>query len=153
MQQHIEHDKRFPRGALCGAAALVGLALVAAAFARISGIGTTHAPLAIAIESRDLRFEDRNDGAVAVYDVASARIVDTISPGTNGFLRGVLRGLARDRKLQHIGTEPPFRLTRWDDGRLSIEDIATHQRIELGSFGPTNAAAFARLLRDRSASQ
>ena len=153
MEQRKQHDNRFPRGALYGAAALVGLALVAATFARISGIGTTHAPVAVAIESRDLRFEDRSDGAVAVYDVASGRIVDTISPGTNGFLRGVLRGLARDRKLQHIGTEPPFRLTRWDDGRLSIEDVATHQRIELVSFGPTNAAAFARLLRDRSASQ
>ena len=89
---------------------------------------------------------------MAVYDVASGRVVDAISPGTNGFLRGVLRGLARERKLQSIGTEPPFRLTRWDDGRLSLEDPATRQRIELASFGPTNAAAFARLLRDRSAS-
>ncbi len=145
--------QQFPRGALYGAAALVGLALAATAFARLSGIGTTHAPVAVAVESRDLRFEDRSDGAVAVYDVASGREVEAISPGTNGFLRGVLRGLARDRKLQHIGTEPPFRLTRWDDGRLSIEDMGTHQRIELASFGPTNAAAFARLLRDRSASQ
>jgi putative photosynthetic complex assembly protein len=145
--------QQFPRGALYGAAALVGLALVTTTVARLSGIGTTHAPVAAAVESRDLRFEDRRDGTVAVYDVASGRVIDEISSGTNGFLRGVLRGLARDRKLQHIGTEPPFRLTRWDDGRLSIEDMATQHRIELVSFGPTNAAAFARLLRDRSASQ
>jgi putative photosynthetic complex assembly protein len=150
MQAHAEH---FPRGALYGAGALVGLALIATAFARVSGIGTTHVPAAVAVESRDLRFEDRRDGGVAVLDLASGREVQTISPGTNGFLRGVLRGLARDRKLQHIGTEPPFRLTRWDDGRLTIEDVATGRRIELAPFGPTNTAAFSRLLRDRSASQ
>jgi putative photosynthetic complex assembly protein len=143
----------FPRGALLGAAALVGLALVATGFARLSGIGTTHPPEAGPITSRDLRFEDRADGAVAVYDAENDKVVDVLAPGTNGFVRGVLRGLARDRKLQKIGTEPPFRLTRWDDGRLSIEDSVTHQRIELGSFGPTNAAAFARLLYDRSASR
>ena len=76
-----------------------------------------------------------------------------LPPGTNGFIRGVLRGLARDRKLQRIGTEPPFRLTRWVDGRLSLDDPATGRRIELGAFGPTNAAAFAGLLYDRSASR
>jgi putative photosynthetic complex assembly protein len=145
--------ERFPRGALLGAAALVGVALVFTGLARVSGIGTTHAPEAAPITSRDLRFEDRIDGAVAVYDADNGNVVEVLSPGTNGFLRGVLRGLARDRKLQKIGTELPFRLTRWVDGRLSIDDLATHQRIELGSFGPTNAAAFARLLYDRSASR
>jgi putative photosynthetic complex assembly protein len=143
----------FPRGALFGAAALVGLALACTGFARVSGIGTTHAPEAAAIASRDLRFEDRADGAVAVYDVGSDRVLDVLAPGTNGFVRGVLRGLARDRRREDIGSDPPFRLTRWDDGRLSIEDTATHQRIELVSFGPTNVAAFARLLHDRRASQ
>jgi hypothetical protein len=36
---------------------------------------------------------------------------------------------------------------------LSIEDVATHVRIELIAFGPTNVAAFARFLHDRSASR
>jgi putative photosynthetic complex assembly protein len=143
----------FPRGALLGAAALIGLALVSAGTGRVTGIGVTHTPQAPVVASRDLRFEDRTDGAVAVYDAESGRVVDIVAPGSNGFLRGVLRGLARDRKRQDIGTEPPFRLTRWTDSRLSIEDTATHQRIELASFGPTNAAAFAHLLYDRSASQ
>ena len=147
------HDRSFPRGVLLGASLLVGFSLVSTGFARLSGIGTTHPPQAVAFISRDLRFEDRSDGAVAVHEANDDRIVDVLPPGTNGFVRGVLRGLARDRKRQDIGVEPPFRLTRWADGRLSIEDMATHQRIELGSFGPTNAAAFARLLHDRSASR
>jgi putative photosynthetic complex assembly protein len=149
----LKRPRPFPRGALLGAAALVGLALVSAATGRVTGIGVTGAPTAAPVSSRDLRFEDRGDGAVAVYDADTGTVVDVLPPGSNGFLRGVLRGLARDRKRQEIGAEPPFRLTRWADGRLSIEDTATQQRIELASFGPTNATAFARLLDDRSASQ
>jgi putative photosynthetic complex assembly protein len=100
-----------------------------------------------------LQFEDRADGAVVVYDARSEQIAAVLAPETNGFVRGVMRGLARERRREDIGSGPPFMLTRWSDGRLSIEDEATHQRIELVAFGPTNFAAFARLLDNRSASR
>jgi putative photosynthetic complex assembly protein len=64
-----------------------------------------------------------------------------------------MRGFARWRRREEVGLEPPFLLTRWSDGRLSIEDVATHERIELVAFGQTNFAAFAHLLNDRSASR
>jgi len=72
--------------------------------------------------------------------------VDVVAPGTNGFLRGTLRGLARERKRQGIGPEAPFRLTAHDDGRLTLADPATGRRVDLESFGPTNAAVFSQLL-------
>ncbi|MFZ0425754.1 MAG: photosynthetic complex assembly protein PuhC [Xanthobacteraceae bacterium] len=146
-------DRRFPRGALFGAGALVGLSLLATGFARVTGIGTSQAPTANVVQSRELRFEDRSDGGVAVYEAETGRMVDVLAPGTNGFVRGVLRGLARERRSEKVGSAPPFVLTRWSDGRLSIEDAATHERIELIAFGQTNFAAFARLLNDRSASR
>ena len=74
-------DRRFPRGALFGAAVLSALSLLATGFARFSGIGTTYAPDATAVQSRELRFEDRADGAVAVYEADSDRIVDVLAPG------------------------------------------------------------------------
>jgi putative photosynthetic complex assembly protein len=146
-------DGRFPRGALYGAGLLVGLSLLATGFARMSGIGTTGAPDANVVQSRELRFEDRPDGGVAVYEADTGRTVDVLPPGTNGFVRGVMRGFARWRRREDVGSQPPFLLTRWSDGRLSIEDVATHERIELVAFGSTNFAAFARLLNDRSASR
>jgi putative photosynthetic complex assembly protein len=137
----------FPRGALLGAATLVGFALMAATAARVGGIGSpTLIPTATPTLSRELRFEDRPDGAVAIHDVREGRVVDVLPPGSNGFVRGVLRGLARERKRQEIGQQPPFRLTLWDDGRLSLQDQTTGRQIELQAFGPTNLAAFARLL-------
>lgn len=136
----------FPRGALLGAAALVGFALLAAAAARVGGLGTSSIPVAEAVQSRELRFEDRSDGAVAVYDGREDRMVALLPPGTNGFVRGVMRGLARERRQREVDARPPFRLTRWSDGRVSLEDTGTGRRIELEAFGPTNLGAFARLL-------
>lgn len=140
-------NQPFPRSALIGAATLVGVALLTAATARIGGIGVTRMPESVPVASRDLRFQDRLDGAVAVLDArAGDREVHVLAPGTNGFVRGVLRGLVRERKRRDIGAEAPFRLIRWADGRLSLDDPVTQRRIELGSFGPTNAEAFAQLM-------
>ena len=138
--------RSFPRGPLIGAAVLVGLAMLSASLARLSGIGATHIPIATPMTSRDLRFEDRPDGAVTIYAARTATVVDVLPPGSNGFVRGVLRGLARSRKREHLGAEIPVRLTRWSDGRLSVEDPSTGEAITLDAFGMTNAGAFARLL-------
>lgn len=138
-------DNRFPKGALVGAAGLVLLSLVAASLGRLAGVGTVSLPDVPAVESRDLRFEDQPDGGIAVYDAELGRLVYDVEPGTNGFIRGVLRGLARGRKLDGLTVEPPFRMTHWADGRLSIEDPLTRRWIDLGAFGPTNADSFARI--------
>jgi putative photosynthetic complex assembly protein len=98
------------------------------------------------VESRALRFEDRQDGSILVYDAESKEPFEVIAPQTNGFLRGTLRGLARGRKLSGIGSHPPFELTRWADGRLSLRDPTTARDISLEPFGPTNIAVFKRLL-------
>jgi putative photosynthetic complex assembly protein len=135
-----------PRPALIGAASLVVAALLLVAIARIGGYGPIKAPPSAVVYASDLRFEDRGDGAVLVYAAGDGRLVDTLPPGSNGFVRGVLRGLVRDRRAGHIGSAPPFRLTHWADGRLSLDDPSTGRHVDLEVFGPTNAGAFAEIL-------
>ncbi|MFO1323602.1 MAG: photosynthetic complex assembly protein PuhC [Burkholderiales bacterium] len=144
MSEHAE--MAFPRAPLVGAAALVLAALLAVALVRLTGIGVSHDPDAAAVSVREFRFADRADGGVAILDGAADRVVDTVAPGTNGFLRSTLRGLARERKRQGAGADTPFRLVGRADGRLTLEDPATQRRVDLESFGPTNAAVFARLM-------
>lgn len=139
-------DQPFPRPALISAALLVGFTMLAVGAVRLTGIGGTETAPSVALESRDLRFEDRSDGGVAVYDSARQSEIAVLPPGTNNFIRGALRGLVRERKRQDIGPQPAFRLTRWADGRLTIEDPATARIIDLRAFGSTNAQAFAVLL-------
>lgn len=143
---HTHMENGIPRGLLLGAAALLAVSLLLATSARLSGVGVTRMPEASAVTTRELRFGDRADGAVVISDFRSGSMVEVLPPGTNGFARGVMRGMARERHSREIGSEPPFRLTRWSDGRLSLDDPATGRRIELDAFGPTNTAVFAHLM-------
>jgi len=139
-------DRTLPKAALVGAGALVVLSLAMVGMARITGYQPAKPPESAVVAVCDLRFADRPDGAVLVYTARDDRLVDTLEPGTNGFVRGVLRGLVRDRRADHVGQAPPFRLTRWADGRLSLDDSSTGRHVDLEVFGPTNAGAFARIL-------
>ena len=139
-------DNKLPRGLLIGAGALVVASLLLVSIARLSGYTPARPPPSAVVDSYDLRFVDRTDGAVLVYATPGNTLVDTLAPGTNGFVRGVLRGLVRERNADHIGHAPPFRLTRWADGRLSLDDPSTGRHVDLEVFGPTNAGAFADIL-------
>jgi len=140
-------DKPFPRGALVGAACLIGLSLLVTASVQLAGIETSQVPEASRVDQRLVRFADRADGAVIVRDAETGSMIEVLEPGTNGFVRAVLRGFARQRRAQGIGSAPAFALVLWDDGRLSLNDPATGRSAQLNAFGPTNLAAFSELLR------
>ena len=139
-------EQPLPRKALLGAAALVCFALLATLGSRLTDVGTTSLPAAEAARTRDLVFADQADGSVVISLASSSAAIQVLEPGSGGFVRGVLRGLGRDRKLRGIGPDQPFRLTQWSDGRLSLSDPATGVNIDLGPFGPDNIGAFASLL-------
>jgi putative photosynthetic complex assembly protein len=145
------HEPVVPRGGIFAAAALILFALAAVTTVRLTGVGGAHMTLPAAVESRDLRFEDGEKGAVLVFDANDLQLVDTLAPGSNGFIRVVMRGLARERRLGDIGAEPPFRLTRYVGGQITLTDTSTGKQIDLGAFGSTNTEAFARLMNLRSA--
>lgn len=139
----------FPRGALVAAAAMVTLAMTAAVLGRVEGA----APLSggeETVATRDLRFRDQADGGVAVLDL-QGRLVAVMAPGTNGFLRATLRGLARERRAEDLGAETPFRLIAWAEGGITLQDLSTGRQVHLQAFGSTNAEVFARLLTERGA--
>jgi putative photosynthetic complex assembly protein len=143
MEQSVTHQS-FPRGALLGAALLVGFSLCAATAARLMHVNATPLPAAQAVRVLHLTFRDRSDGGVEILDAARGNTqITELLPGTNGFVRGVLRGLARERRRESIGALPPFSLTRWSDGRMTLDDPQTGQHVNLEVFGPANARPFA----------
>jgi len=148
MSQAI-HEPVVPKSGIIAAAALVLFSLATVTTARLTGTGGVHMTLPAAVESREFQFEDGQNGAVLVYDAGNRQLVDTLAPGSNGFIRVVLRGLARERKLGDIGQQPPFRLTRFVNGQITLTDTSTGKQIDLDAFGSANTEAFARLLRLR----
>lgn len=139
-------DQPFPRGALVGAATMVGLALSLATFVRLSGADISSMPPSTPVAVRSLRFVDRADGGVAVYDSKTSSVIEVLPPGSNGFVRATMRNFARERRSNGLGAEIPFRLSATADGRLVLEDLATGRRIDLEAFGSTNAGVFAHFL-------
>ncbi|MCM0043447.1 MAG: photosynthetic complex assembly protein PuhC [Burkholderiaceae bacterium] len=128
-------------------AILMGVAVGTVALERLShrppgAAVRTEAPLQL----RVLRFDDLPDGAVAVVDTGSGQPLARFE-GEQGFLRGTLRAMARERRAHGVGADRPFELIAHADGRLTLHDPATGMRIALESFGSTNAGVFARLLR------
>lgn len=136
--------ERIPRWLVLSIAVLLVLVLGGVGAMRLSGYSPTVQPQAT-LATRALAFADTPDGAVRVSDAASGELLAELR-GEQGFLRGVLRGLARERRAHSVGQAPPYQLTLHADGRLLITDPETGQRIDLASFGPDNAAVFARWL-------
>jgi putative photosynthetic complex assembly protein len=151
-----DHKILIPRWFLAACAVMIVFSIAIAAIARWTGYGRveTLPPGVTQVDSRALRFEDSADGAVIVRDAVSKTVVDTLNPGTFGFVRAAMRGLAQARKLHEIGQEPPFLLVRWSDHRVTIDDPTTGRRIDLNAFGRANAEAFERLFdKNREASK
>ncbi|MEO3471049.1 photosynthetic complex assembly protein PuhC [Roseomonas sp. CAU 1739] len=141
-------DRGFPSAPLFGVAALLAVTI---GIALIGGARTPEA--ASALRQRQLVFEDRADGAVTVRDATDETAFAVLDPGTNGFIRAALRGMARERLREAHGPEIPFRLVAWDDGRLTLDDPATGRRIDIKAFGHTQAEAFIRLLTEERATR
>jgi putative photosynthetic complex assembly protein len=142
MSESVDRPQ-IPRGVLLGAGAMIVVSLLLAFATRVSGIGVTRLASVDAVATRMLRFEDRADGAVAVWDAQRNDVIEVLAPGTNGFVRGVMRGLARDRKLLGVGHDAAFKLIRWADGRMSLADPTTGRTIALEAFGSDNSKVFA----------
>lgn len=151
-----EIDKeKFPTIALYAAAVIIVISICAAAVGRynINKSGVETAPLQEPVASFvDLQFFDEADGSVLVTNATTKAQVLKLKPGEDAFIRAVLRGFVRDRNARKISRDIPFRLYRLVDTRLVFEDTSTKKRINIRGFGPTQQAAFARLLPSEASS-
>ena len=123
-------------GFLCSVLLVVG-------FLRGQGMMTPQDDAAVSWQLT-LRFEDRPNGNIAVLDAHNQMEIARYQ-GEQGFVRGTLRTLSRERMRRGIGSGPAFELKAHTDGRLTLFDPATNVRIDLESFGPTNMSSFAQL--------
>ena len=138
----ISPPKPLVRAALAMALFAFALAIAASQF----GIGKSADIYTDPVAQRSLIFHDAPDGGILIHDARDGSLALALPSGTNGFIRGSLRALARTRHQAGLSSMAPFVLTAWGDGRLSLEDPQTGERIAISSFGPTQVKSFVALL-------
>lgn len=147
-------NERFPPWVLGAAGGIVGITLLVVFGVRLGVLparptapelrSENHVNI---LKSAEFVFADRADGALVANDAKTGKPALILEPGSNsGFIRGVMRGLMRERQLREVSRYGAVTVTEWADGALTLKDNETGRIIELGSFGPTNRAAFAQLL-------
>jgi putative photosynthetic complex assembly protein len=138
----------FPKVIVVGGAIMIVLAILAAALSNFTNVGVSRTAIPSSIvERRDILVTDRADGAVIISDASDTTAnPDVLMPGSNGFVRVAVSGLAFTRQTHGIGKEPPFQLLRAADDRLWLYDPSTGGRVDLNAFGPQNRQVFAKLL-------
>jgi putative photosynthetic complex assembly protein len=146
--------EQFPQWVLTAAGGVVGITLLVVFGVRLGVLpARPTAPELRAenhvgvVKSGDFAFADRADGALVATDANTGKVALILEPGSNsGFIRGVMRGLMRERQLHEVSRYGAVTITQWADGALTLKDPSTGRVLELGSFGHTNRAAFAQLL-------
>ena len=158
MSAAVHHDSTVPRGALIGAAAVLLFTMAMAGATRLGLIPHSADPIAsrsaqnvAPAQSRELRFADRADGAVVVTDASTGETVKVIEFGQGGFLRATMRRMAKARAAAGIGASPPFKLTLWENGALSLSDPQTRRTAEIHGFGADHSKVFADMLKQPAA--
>ena len=134
----------FPHWVLYCAAGIMAFSLISVGLIRITGNGPDQRAASATLQ-RSLVFQDQKDGGVQVKDGVTGETL-TVLHGEQGFVRGSLRALTRERYSRGIGSELPFEVIARVDGRVTLLDPSTGKRVDLESFGPTNVAEFARFL-------
>ena len=122
---------------------LLLLVLLAVGWARWQGVSVRFED-APPLWQRELRFVDAPNGDVLAMDTGNGATVARFA-GEQGFVRGTLRALARERSRRGLGAEAPLQLVAQSDGRLTLRDPSTGERIGLEAFGSSNLAVFAAL--------
>jgi len=143
-----------PKGAVIAAVSVVVFSLLATA---ATAYARHHAPTAPAgpapppARMVELSFADMPDGSVSIRNHATGALITSLPPGSDGFVRGAMRGLAHDRRVRRIGADAAFQLAEWPDRHLELFDPTDGRRIDLDAFGDINKQAFSRLLPAKGA--
>lgn len=143
--------RRTSRTLVVGAGLLLGFVIAAVTVGRVESVGLTRMEPARPVQSLALRVDDVADGSITLRDAERGTLIATVPPGADNFIRATLRGFAQGRLRAGLSREVPFRLTRFADGALRLDDALTGRSVDFGAFGPSNYAAFARLMPDHGA--
>ena len=145
-------ERPIPPAIIIGGGLVMAVSLLAVSSARIGVAPRQAKPAAAAVAAYDFRVAAPN--AAGLETVMSARNGAPVAPLAakgDDFLPSLVDKLRQERVLKGAPSAPPFRLVRFADGRVSLEDPSTGRELNLESFGSVNEANAARLIDEGQA--
>lgn len=152
------HQQFIPRGVLIGAGLLIAATITLVGVVQYQKRNDPSAESelfanATLVHERFIQFPVNAEGDLSqVVDANTGEVIDELIE-SDGFIRTVLMSMSFDRRREGVADDPIYRLVRWDDSRVSLEDPTTGVIINLGAFGYQNKSVFERFLPSFEAAQ
>jgi putative photosynthetic complex assembly protein len=124
--------------------------LVLASLGKFTGIGAERVVNGAVVANYPVTMMVEADDAVALRSVETGQIVVAFDKGHGGFLRSAIRAFGLKRNQMKIAPASPFMVTRWESGRVTLNDPSTGHQVPVDSFGPMVTKMFAPLVADKT---
>ena len=145
--QATRDPNMIPKPLVMMAASAAIITVLVVAFAQWTNIDGLRANAGTPEFSQDIQFLPLEGDRIAVHSAADGSLITTVEAGTDGLLRGALRGLGMSRNLSDFDLAAPYQLQRFAEDGVYLSDALTGRSIRLESFGPLETGATAELLR------
>lgn len=130
-------------------AAVACIGLLLATVGKLTGIGAERVVNGAAVATYPVTMMVEADDAVALRSVATGKIIIGFDKGRGGFFRNAIRAFGLKRNQMKIAPATPFVVTRWESGRITLNDPATNHQVPVDSFGPMVTKMFAPLVEEK----
>lgn len=146
-QEKLKDPHYIPRSLVMMAASAAIITVLVVAFAQWTDTSALRTNDGAPAFAQEVQFLPLEGGRIAVQSVADGALITTVEAGTDGLLRGALRGLSMSRTQSNLNLTAPFILQRFEEDGVYLADPLTDRSIRLESFGPLETGATADLLR------
>jgi putative photosynthetic complex assembly protein len=126
--------------------AVACLALVFAIVGKFTGLGADRIVNGAVVATYPVTMMIEGDDAVALKSVETGAVIVGFDKGHGGFLRNAIRAFGLKRHQMNIAPQAPYVVTRWESGRITLNDPATNHQVPVDSFGPMVTKMFAPLV-------
>lgn len=145
-------ERPIPPAIIIGGGLVMAVSLLIVGSARLGLAPRQLRPAASAVAAYDFRVSAPDAaGFQTVLSARDGRAVAPLSGRGDDFLPSLVDKLRQERALKGVRGDAPFRLVRFADGRVSLEDPSTGRELNLESFGSVNEADAARLIGEGQA--
>jgi putative photosynthetic complex assembly protein len=128
---------------------VAALGLTFAMIGKYTGLGAERVVNGAVIATYPVTMMLEADDSVALKSVETGAVIAGFDRGRGGFLRNTIRAFGLKRNQMKIHPATPFVVTRWESGRITLNDPATNHQVPVDAFGPMVTKMFAPLVAEK----